>query len=107
MNCYKENECIAEEYVEGTMINIFYNNFIDDWDLTTRSTIGAKCKFNATTNKTFRYMFLSAMNEMNIDFSDFDKNFCYSFVLKHPDNKMVIPVKNPEIVLVDIFKNAT
>ena len=96
--------CYIEEFVEGTMVNIFFNNFIDDWDLTTRSTIGAKCKFSSTTNKTFRYMFLSAMNHMNIEFSDFDKNFCYSFVLQHPDNKMVIPVKNPQITLVDIFK---
>jgi len=97
-------KCYIEEFVEGTMINIFFNTVIDDWDLTTRSNIGAKCIFNLSTKKTFRYMVLSAMNEMNIEFSDFDKNFCYSFVLQHPENKMVIPVKEPKLVLVDIFK---
>jgi hypothetical protein len=96
--------CYIEEFVEGTMVNIFFNTIIDDWDLTTRTTLGAKSKFNMESNKTFRYMFLSAMNHMNIEFTDFDKNFCYSFVLQHPENKLVIPIKNPKIILVDIFK---
>ena len=39
-------KCYIEEFVEGTMINIFFNKSIDDWDLTTRSNIGAKCIFN-------------------------------------------------------------
>ena len=93
-----------EEFVEGTMINMFYDKNTNDWEITTRSTLGAKCKFNMDCDKTFRYMFLSTMNEIGLEFEDFDKNFCYSFVLQHPDNKIVVPIKNPRIILVDIFK---
>ncbi len=93
-----------EEFVEGTMINMFYDKNTNDWEITTRSTLGAKCKFNMDCDKTFRYMFLSTMNEIGLEFEDFDKNFCYSFVLQHPDNKIVLPIKKPRIILVDIFK---
>ncbi len=92
-----------EEFVEGTMINMFWNKINDDWEITTRTTLGAKCKFNIYGKNTFRYMFLNAMNHMQINFEDFDKNFCYSFVLQHPENKIVIPIKEPKIILVDIF----
>ena len=92
-----------EEFVEGTMINMFWNSVNDDWEITTRTTLGAKCKFQVYGKNTFRYMFLNAMNNMKIDFNDFDKNYCYSFVLQHPENKIVIPVKEARIVLVDIF----
>lgn len=93
-----------EEFVEGTMINMFYDVVANDWEITTRSTLGAKCKFNMDCDKTFRYMFLSTMNDMGLEFDDFAKSYCYSFVLQHPDNKIVIPIKNPRLVLVDIFK---
>jgi len=92
-----------EEFVEGTMINMFWNKINDDWEITTRTTLGAKCKFNMYGKNTFRYMFLNAMNHMKINFEDFDKNYCYSFVLQHPENKIVIPVKEPKIILVDVF----
>ena len=33
------------EYVEGTMINLFWDKTLNDWNITTRSNIGAKCFF--------------------------------------------------------------
>ena len=30
-----------EEFVEGTMINLFWHPYLNDWEITTRSTIGA------------------------------------------------------------------
>ena len=74
------DSCYIQHFPEGTMINVFFDTHIDDWQITTRSTIGAKCNFNMDSNITYRYMFLDALNEMNIDLNDFDKNFCYSFI---------------------------
>ena len=54
------------EFCEGTMINLFYNTDRDDWEIATRGNIGARCKFYQYTPKTFRTMFLEAMNGLNI-----------------------------------------
>ena len=62
------NDCIVQHFPEGTMINLFYDNHLDDWQITTRSTIGAKCNFNMDSSFTYRYMFLDAMNNKGIEF---------------------------------------
>ena len=63
----------VEEIIEGSMINLFWYDVINDWELTTRSQIGAKSKYNYESNNTFRYMFLETMNDMNINFDDLIK----------------------------------
>lgn len=94
----------VEEIVEGSMINLFWYDVINDWELATRSQIGAKSKYNYESKNTFRYMFLETMNDMNIDFNDFDKNFCYSFILQHPDNKRICNIKEKKLFLTNIYK---
>lgn len=91
-----------EEFVEGTMINLFWHPYLNDWEITTRSTIGAKNSFNE--KKTFRYMFLETCNTIGFEFDELDKNYSYSFVLQHPDNRIVVPLKNQNLYLVRIFK---
>lgn len=100
---YDSNDFWVEEIVEGTMINLFWWDLINDWELTTRSKLGAKSKYNYESKNTFRYMFLEAMNEMKIEFQDFDKKFCYSFILQHPDNKQICPIKEKKIILTNIY----
>ena len=74
------NECRFEEFVEGTMINLFWNPISNDWCIATRSSIGAKCKYNVNSTKTFRHMFLDAMNTQGIEFDLFSKKNSHSFV---------------------------
>ena len=76
----KENkieDCYFEEFIEGTMINVFWDSTIDDWNIATKSNIGAKCKYNVNSTKTFRYMFLDAMNSCGLEFSQLNKNLIY------------------------------
>ena len=49
-------------------------------------------------------MFLDALNNCGIEFDIFDKKKCYSFVLQHPENKKVIPVKKPKVYLVGVYE---
>ncbi len=98
------NECRFEEFVEGTMINLFWNSIKSDWCIATRSAIGAKCKYNVNSSKTFRHMFLDAMNIQGVEFDMFKKEKCYSFVLQHPENRIVLPIKQPRIILTNVFK---
>ncbi len=92
-----------EEFFEGTMISLFWYDIIDDWEITTRSNIGARCSFKPN-GTTFRTLFLETLNNMNIELSDFDKDLCYTFVLQHNKNRIVTPIKNNRVILVDMFK---
>jgi len=104
----------AEEYVDGTMINVFWDELIGesgDWQITSRSCVEANVGFYLHTgSKTFRYMFLEACNEVSLEFDYLKKThedgsrLCYSFVLQHPDNRIVVPYNKANLVLVKVYK---
>jgi len=94
---------ILEELVEGTMVNLFWNDYADEWELATKNCLGGKYAFYQG-KKTFRTMFLEAMNEQLIEFDHFDKTLCYSFVLQHPDNRIVVSFKAPRLILTALYK---
>lgn len=98
------DKCYVQHFPEGTMINVFFDKYIDDWQITTRSSIGAKCNFNMDSNITYRYMFLDAMNHRGLEFEDLDKYCCYSFVLQHPQNRIVVPVTEPSLILTNKYE---
>ena len=98
------SECRFEEFIEGTMINLFWNPIENDWNIATRSSLDARCKYNINSEKTFRYMFIDAMNEQQIELDMFNKDVCYSFVLRHPDNRIVVPTDKPELFLTNVFR---
>lgn len=97
----EKNEVRIENFVEGTMINLFY--FENEWNCATKSTIGAKCKFFKDYPKTFRLLFLEAMEESNLEFDMLDKNYCYSFVVQHPENRIVVPFSKKKLFLIDMY----
>lgn len=99
---YDISECYAEEFIEGTMINVFYNNDSNNWEITTKSSLGAKVKFY-NSNKTFADMFYEACNFCNLNINNLNKNYCYTFILQHPENRIVIPLLNPNLYLIKIY----
>ena len=103
----KTNSLVAEEFVEGTMINVFWDSKIGlsgAWEISTRNTVGASSSFYKSPNsKTFRTMFLEAAKNNNFDLDSLHKNFCYSFVLQHPENRIVVPFKEPQLYLIAMY----
>jgi hypothetical protein len=90
-----------EEYVEGTMVNMFYDG--TDWEVATRSSIGAKTNFYNGSD-TFRYLFLDALNRYeDFTFDMLDKTKCYSFVLQHPQNRIVKRMTTPIVYLCAVY----
>lgn len=89
------------EFCEGTMINLFWNN--DNWELATKGTVGARCKFFQENTKTFRHLFLEILTEKGIELSIFDKKYIYSFVIQHPDNRIVVPFDSMDLKLVQMY----
>jgi serine/threonine protein kinase len=64
--------------------------------------IGARASFSS--EKLFRDMFFDAVAECGLNMDEsLDKNMCYSFVLQHPDNRIVTPNKKPALCLVAIY----
>jgi hypothetical protein len=105
----------AEEIIEGTMINLFYVKSIGKWEIATKKSVGGNYHFFRNQyfpdlveeQKTFLQMFLDGFNnpEKTLDecvraIPGFDESFCYSFVLQHPANHIVVPVIKPAIYLV-------
>lgn len=100
----KFNECYISEIVDGTMMNMFYDEYIDKWIVCTKSNIGGQCKFNLDSNHTFKSMFMDAFEECSLNYDSFNKTHSYSFVLKHPDNRIVTQVNKPSLVLISVYK---
>lgn len=106
-----KNFIVGEEFIEGTMINVFFDRSIGgegDWEVCTRSNIGARTAFfrdgEIDHENTFRYMFLEAATKASLCFDNLPKEYSYSFVLQHPKNRIVVPIKEPLIYLVGCYK---
>jgi hypothetical protein len=98
----------AEEFVEGTMINVFFDPCVGvtgSWEISTRNTVGATSSFyKSHGSKTFRQMFMEAAAQCKLDINKLDKDLCYSFVLQHPENRIVVPFSKAQLYLVGVYK---
>jgi hypothetical protein len=95
-------DCYMEEFVEGTMINLFWNPKTQQWQWATRNSTDANVSFYSS--KTFDQMFQEALHTLSIDLNEFDKSCSYSFVLQHPENRIVTPFTETKLYLIDIFE---
>jgi len=107
LEVFKENYPISEislqEFVEGTMINCFYHD--NQWKIATRWNIGARNAFYQDNYHSLSFcdMFLEAMTQCQLNFTQMNMNYCYSFVLQHPQNRIVVPFSKPHLVLINIY----
>jgi hypothetical protein len=103
----KDEYIIAEEFIEGTMINVFFDPIYGVngcWQIATRNTVGAEVSFYKWSNLTFNQMFLEACISNNFNIQTLNPKFCYSFILQHPINRIVIPFKNPQLYLIGVYE---
>ena len=111
---FHKKNIFAEEFIEGTMINIFHD---DELEIATRSSVGGKVGFFKSGGEvnTFRTMFLDAVSNLEITSNDdrelfkqlesFPKNYTFSFVLQHPKNRIVVPFNVPNLYLAAVYQN--
>jgi len=106
------DEIVAEEFVEGVMINVFWDEtsgLTGAWEIATRSAIGgetllAKSASDSIICKTIRDMFLEAAKRNQLDIASLNPVCCYSFVLQHPDDRNIQPFKTPQLYLVETYE---
>lgn len=77
------DKVVIQDFIDGTMINVFY--FKDQWILSTRSCIGGNNRWLSL--RSFKDLFTESSG--NIDFENLNKECCYTFVLRHNDNRIV------------------
>ena len=100
----KIEECEITKFEEGTMINLFFDKSVNEWEISTKSSIGGRYKYFKESPKTFRFMFLEAMNYAGMEFDMLNPSYCYSFVLQHPDNRIVVLHKEMKLILTNIYQ---
>ena len=110
------NEWYAEEFVEGTMINLFYSQGPsgEAWEIATKNTIGGNALFYSPKNPkeeieiresdTFRNMFFDTCAKIGFEYENLPKDVVYSFVLQHPKNRIVLPITEASIYLIGVYR---
>lgn len=107
--CYTFDKCIdaqeidpkldldnlyIEDSIEGALLRLYYYN--NNWILSTKKCIDAR-KSKWLSEKSFAKLFEESI--INIDIHEqLNQNYCYSFILKHPENSMVIKYGFPELI---------
>jgi hypothetical protein len=92
------SDYIVEDFVEGVMINLFYD---EEWRIATKSNIGANCRFDSP--RTFAELFEDCKQAVGLEYEMLNKNLSYSFVMQHPDHRIVTPITKPSLVCVAQF----
>jgi hypothetical protein len=126
----EKTDCIvAEEFIDGVMINLFWNPKIGlagGWEIATRNSVGAD--IFCSNKKIYSALFKDALNEANLDVHQLSKSYSYSFVMQHPsfscatkidlylieiyeiiqtENNIILVFQLPNESCDDLFKNST
>jgi predicted CopG family antitoxin len=90
------NKYIIRKYYDGTIIKLFYSE--DKWNVATNYCINAtKSKFD--NNKNFYEMFVETAEKVNFDIEQLDKTKAYTYLVIHPENKIVVTYTQYKLVL--------
>jgi hypothetical protein len=84
-------DCLAQEYLDGFMINTWKNES-GSVSIATRSSIGATGTFHS--KKTFATLFEEAKSKL-VDSSLSTETFT-SYIVQHPENRFVTPISEPK-----------
>ena len=113
-----DDDIYINEYIDGTMIHLFYDYRVNQWEIATKNSIGGNYKLmnsrlKQKTIKTVREMFIDAftrdrLSETNNVYNNpiingFPKNNSYTFVFLHPDNPIAHPITQPYLYLTNVF----
>ena len=98
-----ESKFWTNELIDGVMINMFYDTAQEKWRLATRTQLDATNHFYGP--RPFIELFWETVNAAGIKIEDLDKAVAYSWVLQHPEERVVVsPIYGiPTLKLVNTF----
>lgn len=102
------------EIIEGTLIHLFYDKRIQSWEIATRGAVGGQYHFFDKNTKDKRKtttvydmvldaLRLSRSSSLNDYLDGMPKSYSYSFVLQHPENHIILPIRRPCLYLVGVY----
>ena len=108
----------VSELVEGTLLHLFYDTRIESWEIATKRAIGGRYSYYHIPDQyspNYREMMMEAFHlpsgketKEGIDsipfLKDLSKTHCYSWILQHPQNHIVIPIETPKMFLVSVYE---
>jgi hypothetical protein len=91
----------VERFLDGVMIGSFWDKYSNQWRIHTRSTLDATSRYYSQSS-TFKDMFDEVFVKDLCD--QMDKSCTYTWVLQHPENRVVVPVTKPTLTCVQKVK---
>lgn len=90
------NKLYYENAIEGTLLRLFYYN--NNWCLSTKKCIDAN-KAKWLSSKSFSILFEECLILYNYShlLKELNPSYCYSFILIHPENNIVVKYVEPYI----------
>ena len=101
------NRVLACEFVEGVMVNVAWDGDAGDWLFATKSVVGGANHFynNGNTHApTMRDLFNDTCAQIGLSLEMLDKAYSYSFVMRHPQCRIVLCDSAPTLTIVHIYK---
>jgi hypothetical protein len=87
------NELYVEYALEGTLVRLYYYN--NTWNISTKKCIDAG-KSKWISEKNFSQLFQECIQNINF-IENLNTECCYSFILTHPENNIVVNYTVPRI----------
>ena len=82
------SDFVTEEFVDGVMINMFYDPVAASWLLATRTQLGATNSFFG--KRSFAELFWETFSSMGLTQAALNTAATYSWVLQHPEERVVV-----------------
>jgi hypothetical protein len=82
---------VVEDFIDGPMINLF--NYRGRWRIATRTVIDAECNFYAARGRYFADLFWETFRAQGLALEMLVPGATYSFVLQHPEERVVVAPK--------------
>ena len=112
---FNTNTIQITELVEGVFLQFFYDERTEEWEFSTRNSVGGHYVYYRTPDKkskTYRSMLFDALgltgDDIELDhwngLDHFDKNYCYHCILQHPENHMVQSHNEPRLYMIGAFE---
>jgi len=114
-----QDDIHVSELIEGTFLHMFYDTRIESWEIATKRAIGGRYSYYHIPDQyspNYREMMMEAFHLPSdgketkegiaiIPFlKDLSKTHCYSWILQHPQNHIVIPIETPKMFLVSVYE---